>query len=61
MKGKNGKKMYVEMMNVLEEAYNLNLEKEIVPEFKNVRPSDINNLHLEVCERNFRFDKLSFF
>jgi hypothetical protein len=61
LKTKRGKKIYTEMKVVLDEAYNLHIEKEEIPEFKNVRPTDVTNLHLEVCERSFRFDKIKFF
>lgn len=53
--------MFSEMMAILDEAYTLHIEKEEIPEFKNVRPTDVRALHLEVCERNFRFDKIRFF
>lgn len=46
---------------IIDEAYELNIKKEITPKFTNVRPVDVNALHLEVCERNFRFDKIEFF
>ena len=61
MKTSRGKKIYSEMLAILDEAYSLHIEKETIPKFKNVRPRDVKRLHLEVCERNFRFDKIKFF
>lgn len=61
LKTSTGKKIYSEMLSNLDEAYDLHIEKEIVPKFINVRPTDVRALHIEVCERKYRFDKIKFF
>ena len=61
MPGEVGKKIYKEMLVLLDEVEKLSLYAERVPKFKNVRPKDVKELKLQVCERDFRFDKISFF
>ena len=61
LNGKIGDMIYKDMLMILDEAQNSALVKEKMPEFRNVRPNDVRELSIEVCERLHRFDKLAFF
>jgi hypothetical protein len=58
---KEYKDIYPEMLGVIDEYKDLQLIKEIVPEFKNVRPKDVDDLLLETCQKLHRFEDISFF
>jgi len=60
-KSKKGKQVHKEILTVLDKAEKLALYAEKVPIFSNVRPKDVKELKLQVCERKYRFDKVQFF
>ena len=49
------------MLAVIDEFSDLQLMKEIVPEFKNVRPIDVDDLLIETCTKLHSFEKIPFF
>lgn len=61
LSGKEGKKVYKEMMIILEEAQRLHLYQEKKPDLGNLSKECKIKLTLEICERVYRFDKIQFF
>lgn len=61
LSGKDGKKIYKEMLVFLEEAQLQHLDQEKKPDLSNLSKECRIKLTLEVCERVYRFDKLQFF
>jgi hypothetical protein len=55
------KDLYTEMLALIDEYKDLQLIKEIVPVFKNIRPQDVEALLLETCTKLHRFEDISFF
>ena len=55
------KKLYQEMIFVLDEHREIGRHFDEIPDFRNVRPADRTRLLVEVCERKYRFGSIPFF
>jgi len=60
-KGKKGIGIYKHMLFLIDEYRDFELAKESLPNFRDIRPQDLDTLILEICQMVHNFGEISFF